>query len=190
MSDRGSRVRVFIACSLDGFIAGEGDDLSWLPDPPEGVDHGYHAFMVDVGAMLMGRATYDVVAGFLARGEVEAWPYGDTPVLVATHRPLDSVHGAARAVGGSIDELVEAALAAAGGRDVYLDGGALIRQALDAGRVDELIVSVIPVVLGAGAPLFAGVERRRTLELLGAETYPGGVVQLRYAPARLASSAS
>ena len=77
------RVRVFIACSLDGFIAAPGDDLSWLPQPREGEgDFGYSAFMSEVGALLMGRSTYDVVEKF------PEWGYGEKYVLVATHRPL------------------------------------------------------------------------------------------------------
>lgn len=180
MPTSAARVRVFIASSLDGFIAGPDGDLSWLPSPSEGVDYGYHAFMAEVGALLMGRATYAVVEGFLASGEAEAWPYGDRPVLVATHRPLDPVHPSVRAVSGSIDALIDAALEAAKGRDVYIDGGALIRQALDAGRVDEIVVSLVPVLLGAGAPLFAGLDRRCPLELRGSQVYADGVVQLRY----------
>lgn len=168
------RIRVFIACSLDGFIAGEGDDLSWLP-PPGDDDHGYGAFMAEVGALLMGRGTYDVVTGF------DAWPYGERPVLVATSRPLVPAVTVVRAVAGPIDVLVAEARAVAGGGDVYLDGGELIRQALDADLVDELTVTIVPVVLGAGHPLFAGVARRRHLELVS-QRASGGLVQLVLRP--------
>jgi dihydrofolate reductase len=174
------RIRVFIATSLDGFIAGPNDDLSWLPQPsgdPHESDHGYAAFMADIGAMLMGRNTYEVVVGFGG-----AWPY-PVPVLVASSRPLTPVHPTVRAVSGDIRTLVEQARAAAGGRDVYLDGGNLIRQASDAGLIDELIVTIVPVILGAGSPLFAGSEHRRKLELLGTEAFRNGLVQLRYRPA-------
>ena len=179
------RIRVFIACSLDGFIAGEGNDLSWLHAPeggaaaPEGAppdDHGYGAFMADVGALLMGRGTYDVVTGF------DAWPNGERPVLVATTRSLQPAVPSVRAVHGPIDVLVAEARAAAGGQDVYLDGGDLIRQALDADLIDELVVSMLPVVLGAGHPLFAGVARRRFFELLEHRVNAGGMVQLTLRP--------
>ncbi|PRQ03823.1 dihydrofolate reductase family protein [Enhygromyxa salina] len=173
------RVRVFIATSLDGFIAGPNDDLSWLPqptgDPPP--DYGYKAFIAEVGALLMGRNTYDVVAGFSG-----PWLYGELPMLVATGRPLTPVHPSVRAVSGAIGPLIEQARATAGEADVYLDGGNLIRQALDAGLVDELIVSVVPVILGAGAPLFAGVERRQPLTLESSAVLEDGLVQLRYRP--------
>lgn len=175
------RLKVFIATSLDGFIAGPGDDLSWLPAPepesPAG-DFGYGAFMAGIGALLMGRRTYDVVAGF--EGE---WPYGDRPVLVPTHRPLTPKVPTVRAVSGEIGALVSAAHAAAGERDVYIDGGELIRQALQASLVDELTVTVIPIALGAGVPLFAGLKARRAFVLEACTPGAGGAVQLRYRPA-------
>ncbi len=172
------RVRVFIACSLDGFIAGAGDDLSWLPPPSDdGSDHGYAAFMAQVGALLMGRRTFDVVAGFEG-----PWPYGETPVLVATRRPLQPLAPTVRAIHGPIPALVDQAKQAAAGRDVYLDGGELIRQALDAALVDELVVTLIPVVLGSGHPLFAGAQQRHRFELLANATLPGGLVQLTFRP--------
>ncbi len=167
------RVRVFIACSLDGFIAGDDDDLSWLPDSPE--DHGYDAFMAEVGALLIGRGTFDVASGF------DPWPYGDRPVLVATTRPMVVPGPTVREVAGAIATLVDQARTAAGGRDVYLDGGNLIRQALDADLIDELIVTFIPVILGAGDPLFAGVAHRRHLQLVSHRVV-SGLMQGTYRP--------
>jgi dihydrofolate reductase len=168
-------VRVFIACSLDGFIAGPDDDLSWLPDSP-GDDHGYGAFMEGIAALLMGRATYRVVEGF--GGE---WPYGARPVFVATNRPLEPAAPTVRAVSGTPAELLAAVREVTDG-DVYLDGGNLIRQFLDEGLIDQLIVTVVPVVLGEGAPLFAGARKRRKLELAGVRETSGGLVQLEYRP--------
>lgn len=176
---------MYIASSVDGFIAGPDDDLSWLPPIPTepGQDFGYGAFMAEVGALLMGRRTFDVVLGF--GGE---WPYGERPVLVTTHRPLPSAPASVQAVSGSIDELIAKALAAADGRDVYIDGGALIRQALDAELIDELIVTVIPMILGAGLPLFAGAQQRHALELVEHTAYEGGLISLRYRPRRASAA--
>lgn len=168
-------VRVFIACSLDGFIAGPDGDLSWLPEPSAEEDYGFGAHMAATGAILMGRGSYD---GLLDMGY--GWPYGDTPVLVATTRPLEPAAATVSAVSGTPAEMVAAARAAAGGRGVYADGGALIRTLVDAGLVDEAIVTVIGVILGAGTPLFAGATARRTLALQSATTFAGGLVQLRY----------
>ncbi len=181
-----SRVRVFIACSLDGFIAGPDDDLSWL----EGHDDAnasattaseavsFESFMTDVGALLMGRRTHDIVNGFGV-----PWPYGSRPVLVATQRPLQPAAPSVRAVSGNIEDLVAQARAAADGRDVYVDGGNLIRQAIDADLIDEAIVTFAPIVLGRGYPLFAGVSRRHRLRIT-AHTWLGGMVQLRLEPRR------
>jgi dihydrofolate reductase len=123
----------------------------------------------------MGRSTYDVAAGF------ELWPYGTLPVLVATSRPLDPVADTVVPVSGTPAELLEAVRRQTDGH-VYLDGGALIRSFLDAGLVDELVVTIVNVILGSGAPLFAGVARSQRLELTSATPYPNGLVQLRYAP--------
>ncbi len=171
------QLRVFIATSLDGFIAGPDHDLSWLPVPePGGEDYGFAAFMAETAAMLMGRATYDVVDGM----EGDEWFYGDTPVFVATSRPLEPKQPTVRAISGEPVDLVAAVQAEVGDGNIYVDGGTLIRSLLDAGLVDQVIVTVVPVVLGAGFPLFAGVVRRHELELLGTEAYDNGLVQLRY----------
>lgn len=177
-----SRVRVFIASSLDGFIAGPDDDLSWLPqDLDESKSDpgaiGYDAFMGDTGALLMGRRTYDVVRGF--GGE---WPYGETPVLVATTRELTPVSEHVTAVTGSIQAIVNQALEMAEGKDVYLDGGNLIRQALDANLVDEIILTLAPTILGAGIPLFTGAQRA-DLEFDKPRGYAGKMIQLIARPA-------
>src|SRR5690606_29329274 len=114
------RVRVYIACSLDGFIAGPGDDLSWLTGPEAANPGGetdpaaltFDDFMADVGALLMGRGTFDVVQG------MSWWGYGERPVLVATHRSLgEGARATVRAVNGSIEDLVAQALDAAAGKD-------------------------------------------------------------------------
>ena len=178
MQSRTAQVRVFVASSLDGFIAGENDDLAWLPTPDAtGGDGGFGDFLSGVGALLMGRRTYDVVAGFDG-----PWPYGDRPLLVATHRPLTSTIGTVRPVNGPIDALVHQGLAEAGGRNLYLDGGEMIRAALDAGLVDLVTVTFIPAVLGRGIPLFAGASSRHRFETVRCEALPGGMIQATFRP--------
>jgi len=172
-----SRVRVFIACSLDGFIAGPDNDLSWLPEPSEELsdEHGFAGFISQMGAMLMGRNTYDVVMGFDG-----PWPYGELPVLVATNRELESKPGTVQPASGRIFELIRKAESLAGEKDIYLDGGNLIRQALDAELVDEMTVSIIPIILGHGVPLFSGAARRQKLNFRHSKTLNDGMVQLTY----------
>jgi dihydrofolate reductase len=166
-----------MACSLDGFIAGEDDDLSWLPETQpehtEGID--FNTFFDGVGVLLLGRRSYDVVMGFDV-----PWPYGEMPVLVATNRVLESPHPTVSTTSGEIREVISHARKVASGKNVYIDGGALIRQALDAGLVDEITLTVIPVILGAGISLFAGTDQRHKLELVDNADFGDGMVQLRY----------
>lgn len=176
-----SRVRVYLGCSLDGCIAGPEHDLSFLsefgpdeaPEPDEGL--GFEAFLAQIGALLMGRRTYQVLLDY------DAWHYGDRPVLVATHRPLPPAPkgGKAWAVEGPIEALVAQAKGAAGEGDVYLDGGDLVRQGLDAGLVDELCLTFLPVVLGRGVRLWDGLRHGHRLEFHPPTTHAGRLVQVR-----------
>jgi dihydrofolate reductase len=178
------KVRVYIGTSLDGLIAGPNDELDWLPHPtpdfrlPPGA-LGFEAFLAEVGVMVMGRRTYDVV-----RGLSPDWYYGDTHVWVPTTRPLESGLATVKAVSGSIETLLDEALAAAGGKDVYVDGGATIRSALEVDRVDELVITVVPVILGAGRSLFAGLGRRVPLEVTAVVDYGLGMHQIHARPRR------
>ncbi|MBW2465119.1 MAG: dihydrofolate reductase family protein, partial [Deltaproteobacteria bacterium] len=156
-----SKIQVYCAVSLDGFVAGPDDDLSWLGEPdPELVGDpgtvGFPEFMAQTGAMLMGRRTFDVVMSF--GGD---WPYGSTPVLVATSRAMSDAPETVSACRGDIRELCQQAKEVAGDRNVYVDGGTLVTQALEAHCVDELILTVVPVLLGHGVPLYGGKKLQR-----------------------------
>lgn len=167
-------VSVFLGTSIDGCIAGEDGDLSWLaelaPDSPEAT--GYTALMAQVDTLLIGRTTYDAVLGF------EPWPYAGKRVLVLSHRDFIPRHGEERREGSVA--VVMAQLAAEGCRHVYLDGGAVIRAGLREGVVDSLTLSMLPVVLGTGVRLFEDGLPRSDWRLEGTRQLPSGVVQLRY----------
>ena len=111
-------------------------------------------------------------------GRSPAWPYGDTPVLVATHRPLEPAAPTVAAVQGSLPELITLAHAAAAGGDIYLDGGTLVQQALNTGLLDELTITWLPVVLGAGVRLFEDLQGSHRLQFTGRAASGGGLVQL------------
>ncbi|MCA9542732.1 MAG: dihydrofolate reductase [Myxococcales bacterium] len=174
------RVRAYLACSLDGYIADPDHDLGWLNrehgQPGDlGKDPEYlefAAFMGEVGALLMGRRTYDTVEGF------GGWHYGETPVLVATHRPLKPVVPTVAAVKGSLPELLSMAHAAADGRDIYLDGGELVQQALNMGLLDEVTVTWIPVILGAGVRLFDDLQDSHRVQFTRRAADGNGLVQM------------
>lgn len=184
------RVRVYIACSLDGFIADVHDGLEWLTQPrseraPVASGNwaerradalGYDDFMRDVGSMLMGRRTYDVVSTF------NEWPYGDTPVIVATSRPIEGARDTVSTASAPIKNLIAEAHDAAQGKDVYLDGGNLIRQALDADQIDQMVITQMPTVLGRGHALFAGTDNPRELTVTDVLKFEDGLVQLHLKP--------
>ncbi len=148
-------VQYYTAASLDGFIADSENSLSWLLQFGEGGDTGYAEFIADVGALVMGSTTYEWVFRELGLAEKpEAWPY-EQPAWVLSTRQLPSVSGAdLRFVSGAIRDLYPQQLSAAAGRNVWIVGGGdLAGQYADAGLLDEIIVDVAPVTLGAGAPL-------------------------------------
>ncbi|MGJ7545377.1 dihydrofolate reductase family protein [Variovorax sp. LT1R16] len=168
-------VRVFVAASLDGFIADAQGDLSWLSafdDPPELT--GYARLSAQTDTFVFGRNTYDAVLGF------GAWPYAGKRVVVLTHRGLEGAHGES-AHAGSLNALLDE-LWTQGSRNVYLDGGQAIRQGLLSGCVDELTISWAPVVLGTGVPLFGSELPMTCLQLLSSRSLPSGLVQCVYAP--------
>ena len=174
------RVRVYMGCSFDGFIAGAGNDLSWLQvdrssDGDLAQDPGFlqfSQFMGHIGAVLMGRSTYDAIERM---GE---WVYGDIPVIVATHRRLNPMVGTIRSLSGRIEKLVADAGVLAGDRDVYLDGGQIVCQALNAGLVDEITITSIPVLLARGIRLFEGLEHPHRLQFTRSAASGNGMLQV------------
>ena len=169
-----ARCFVFVGVSLDGFLAGPGDELDWLK-PFEGEEHGYAEFFASVDTLVVGRRTYDVVRDF------EAWPYAGKRCVVLTHRPIQALHG--EEVSAEAPEALIARLSAEGARNIYVDGGIVIRSFLAAGLVDEMTVTVVPMILGSGVPLFTQGGRTRALSLIESRAFPRGLVRLRYAPA-------
>jgi dihydrofolate reductase len=174
MSDR-PRTSAFIATSLDGFIARVDGSIDWLSSVERpGEDYGYAAFMGSTDALVMGRGTYDVARSF------PEWPYAGKRVFVMTHRPIEPIAGEER-FEGTPSQLMKRC---EGLEHLYIDGGAVIRGFLSSGLLDELTVSVLPIALGAGLPLLAGLPREVRFELLRSRSYPSGLVQSTYRVAR------
>ena len=168
---------VYIAQSLDGFIAGPNGELEWLNEieNPDGIDFGYAEFIGQIDALVMGRKTFEVVMSF------NDWPYFK-PVYVASST-LKSIPqklaGKAFITKGIPLEIVEM-LNSKGLRNLYIDGGALIQSFLSAGLIDKLIITTIPVILGAGIPLFGSLGSKTRLKLDGSQALIGQTVQSRY----------
>jgi len=174
------KVSVYIATSLDGFIARADGNLEWLDAAntmvPEGEDCGFVEFMNSVDTLLMGRKTYEKVISF---GE---WPYGETPVVVLSRNPITFPDHLPSTVSHSSEqpEKLLKRLAGKGVQHVYLDGGTTIQGFLLEGLVDEITVTVIPVILGAGIPLFGSVKNDIQLSHIRTTAFDFGFVQSTY----------
>lgn len=169
---------VFIAISLDGFIARPNGDIGWLlqrDDPAE--DHGYTDFIEDKDVIVMGRGSYETVATF------DPWPY-DRPVIVV------SAQLAGTAVPGHLEGKLRFAnlapralmeeLARQGVRRIYVDGGQLIQSFLRDGLVADLVITTVPVLIGSGRSLFGELRHDVDLELVSSRSFPSGLVQSTY----------
>ncbi len=162
---------VFVGVSLDGFIARQDGSLDWL-QRFESEEHGYASFFSGVDAVVIGRGTYDTVLAF------PEWPYGRKKVIVCTRRAADPKHG--EELWSGPPQALADRLQREGLRRVYVDGGEVIRGFLRERLIDELTVNFVPVVLGAGRPLFASGLPELNLRLVEARSFPSGLVQLRY----------
>jgi dihydrofolate reductase len=166
---------LYIASSLDGYIAKPNDDLSFLDRvQQEGEDYGYGDFIQDVDTIIIGRKTYQWVIdqGF-------EYPHHDKDVYVITRTGKPQENNISF-YAGDIKKLV-VNLKEKPGKNIYCDGGAeIVNLLLKEKLFDELIISVVPVVLGEGIRLFNGNSSEQNLELISATSYDKGLVQLRY----------
>ncbi len=182
-----AKTQYYTATSLDGFIADEHDSLDWLFEADRAsrdAEDRFGALFAGVGAFAMGRTTYEWILDHEQLLEQPAnWRqmYGEVPCWVFSHRDLPPIPGAdLRFVSGEVAPVHEQLAAAADDRAIWLVGGGdLVGQFADAGLLDEIIVSVAPVTLGAGAPL---LPRRLTgLRLQSVEAVGETFAELRYA---------
>jgi dihydrofolate reductase len=167
-------VRFYVATSLDGFIADGEGSVDWLA-PYDARLYGYDKYFAEIGALIMGRRTFELIS---ATGE--EWPYRAKPVFVLTSQPLGKVPpSVALAARGMWEALQQARKATP--RDIWIVGGAVTMQsALDDGLVDVMEIFLVPVLLGTGLSLLNDLGRRHTLVFDGIEAFPDGVVKLRY----------
>lgn len=175
-----SRIQYFVAASIDGFIATAKDDLAWLLafDGFEGGKESYETFMAGVGCIVMGGETFS----WLMEHEPGNWPYSSTPCYVFTrHEHVAPAGTNITFVRGPVQEFIQDFNDNAGGMNVWVVGGGnLAAQFADAGLLDELILSVIPVVVGEGKRLLPLDGPTTPLELTASRTLGRGIVELRY----------
>lgn len=168
------KASVFIATSLDGYIARLNGELDWLPgDDCE--PHGYDEFMATVDALVIGRNTYETVLTF------GVWPFGEKPVFVLSSHPIapppqgavvEQMSGLPSAIASRLDER--------GIGHAYVDGGITIQGFLREGLIQRLIITRIPVLLGEGIPLFGALPADVRLRHVGTRQYASGLVQSEY----------
>jgi dihydrofolate reductase len=169
---------VFIARSLDGYIARTDGDISWLlASADANEDHGYESFMKGIDGIIMGRGTFEKVLEF------PSWPY-EKPVTVLSKTLVDSDLPAALRDKVRIFDLEPQALmnrlSHEGWKRAYVDGGLLIQAFLREKLIDDLIITTVPVLIGQGRPLFGPLSGDVSLTLLDSKHFPSGLVQQRY----------
>jgi len=169
-----ARVRFYVATSLDGFIADREGSVDWLA-PYDARLYGYDSFISEVGALIMGRRTFELIS---AVGE--DWPYAGKPVYVLSSSSLEDVPGGVSVCARGIAAALQQARAATR-KDIWIVGGAVTMQsALEEDLIDMMEIFLVPVLLGSGLSLLNDLSRRPTLTFDGIETFPDGVVKLRY----------
>ena len=170
---------IFIATSLDGFIARKNGAIDWLNDPAnadEGEDYGYKTFFDSIDIMVIGRNTYELALTF------DEWPYsGKKVVVLSSGAPNIPANLAASVeIMSGTPEEVARRLAENGTRHAYVDGGVTIQGFLQAGLIHEMTITTIPILIGEGIPLFGKLDRDIRFQHIETKAYPSGLVQSKY----------
>lgn len=169
---------VFIARSIDGYIASKDGGLDWLysvPNP-EQKDMGYTDFINKIDAIIMGRATFEVVCGF--GGD---WPYSKPVFVLSTtlKEVPEKYRKHAEVINGSLSEVLEE-VHSGGFKHLYIDGGSTIQSFLKEDLIDEMIISTIPILLGGGFPLFGELDKTLEFEYQKSEVFLNEITQDTY----------
>lgn len=174
------RASVFIATSIDGFISRKDGSIDWLNEAnmsvPPGEDCGYKAFFDSVDVLVMGRNTFELVRTF------DPWPYGPKRIVVMSSSGVD-ISGEYRStvsVSSESPKALVSRLEAEGAAHLYIDGGVTIQRFLAAGLIDQLTITLIPVLLGEGRPLFGPLPQDLKLRPIAVKHYDFGFVQITY----------
>lgn len=183
------KASVYIATTLDGYIARENGSLDWLPgaegeidissesDTLDNEDFGYNKFMETIDVLIMGRNTYEFV---ISSGQ---WPYGNKKVIVLSstlNRVSNIVPDTVEIRSGSPNEIY-LELKSEGAKNLYVDGGKTIQGFFISGLIDEIVITTVPVLIGNGISLFGVLKEDKKLKLLETKHYTNGFVQNKYA---------
>lgn len=167
------KVSIYIASSIDGYIARKDGGLDWLEYVHTGnEDYGFEKFMSSIDAVVMGRKTYEVVTG------LDEWAYKNKRVIVLSNS-FNTVRKEAELFSGELTKLLSQ-LHAENIKHIWIDGGVTISRFLEAGLVDEITISIIAMVLGSGIPLFSVMNQEHKCRLISMQSYPSSLAQLKY----------
>ncbi|HUK24380.1 MAG TPA: dihydrofolate reductase family protein [Terriglobales bacterium] len=179
-NSQGSRVTLHMVSSLDGFIAKKDNTIAWLDSPGSVYETGISISEEEVAAFLKTIDCYVIGSRAYEHALELGWPYGDTPTVVVTGRPLSSARKSVEFYLGDLKGLVEVKLAPRF-RNIWLVGGAMLCQRfLELGLVDEIRLTIAPVLLGDGLRLFGGLTTEQRWNLKNVVAYRNGFVELLY----------
>lgn len=170
--------KVFIATSIDGYIADKEGGIDWLHSipNPDNIDMGYNKFTSEIDALVMGRNTFETVCGF----DMD-WPY-QIPVFVLSNTRStmpEEYKNKAEFVNGSISEILNE-INEKGFYRLYIDGGKTIQSFLEADCIDEMTITIIPYLLGGGIPLFGALSNRLDFQCVNSKIYLDKIVQNKF----------
>ncbi len=173
-----TKVSIYIAASLDGFIARNNGDIAWLDDSDSqsDEDYGYSLFMSSVDVLIMGRNTFEKVLTF------GKWPYDDKRVIVLSTRTLpipEWLPNTVKVIAADPTNLVES-FSAEGVKHLSIDGGNTIQRFITAGLADEMTITRIPILIGKGVSLFGTLDSDIKLKHIETRLFTNGFVQSRY----------
>ncbi|WP_420580428.1 dihydrofolate reductase family protein [Reichenbachiella sp.] len=171
------KCKLFIATSLDGYIARADGSLDWLdaiPNPDK-LDYGYYSFYDTVDTLIMGRKTYEEVLGFGVD-----WPYPDCKTYIVSSQEVEIKTENTFLFSGPLEDKVKE-WKSENGKDIWVvGGGVLISSMIDLGLIDEMLLTITPVILGSGIPLIPNNPKETKLELVKTEAFDTGFVNLTY----------
>lgn len=171
--DERPKISIYIASSIDGYIARKDGSIDWLESGHVGdEDYGFKKFFDSIDALVLGKNTYETVCSF------DEWPYSGKRVIVLSST-LNEVRKEAELYRGQLVELASI-LHSQGIKHVWIDGGITVSKFLEAGLVDQITLSIIPIILGSGIPLFNSVNREQSFRLVSSKPFPSGLMQLQY----------
>jgi dihydrofolate reductase len=168
---------VYIATSLDGYIARKDGSLDWLMEipNPDNSDYGFSSFMDRIDGIIMGRSTFETVKSF------NEWPY-TKPVFILSNtlrKVPDKYEDKAQIIKGNLNEIIDS-MKSNGFNNLYIDGGKTIQSFLKLNLIDELIITIIPIILGSGISLFTEMDVEIKFELINTETLDKHLIKSTY----------